>query len=242
MSDTEKIIVHSFESLAALDGPGLRYAVFLVGCPLRCAYCHNPDTWFNPSGTEYTPSELFRKIKRYTPYFGKDGGVTFSGGEPLLQARSLNPLVDMLQSENIHVALDTAGSVINDDVRALIERKPMLLLDIKMPTQALYDKYIGGRLSDTLYILKYADSAGCEIFIRYVIVPGINDTPEYARQIIDIASNYAGVKKITFLPYHTLGVSKYEKLGLDYSLKDVNPPSASHIDKLNSLIPDKYRS
>ncbi|MEG1862602.1 MAG: pyruvate formate-lyase-activating protein [Oscillospiraceae bacterium] len=235
----EMMTVHSFESLAALDGPGVRLGIFLTGCPLRCAYCHNPDTWDKGNGTDYSLPQILEKIKRYVPYFGNTGGVTFSGGEPLLWAKPLSELAESLKKEQIHMAIDTAGSLLNDDVKSLLSQKPLLLLDIKMPDEDRYKKYIKGSLKNTLDFLEYANEAGCEIWLRYVVVPTINDREKDVEDICKIGRRFSNVTKIELLPYHTLGVSKYEKLNIPYTLKNINPPSAEQMEQLQRIV-DKY--
>ena len=233
--------IHSFESLAALDGPGIRYAIFFHGCPLRCAYCHNPETWHCESKFTLSEDELFDKIMSYVPYFKKNGGVTFSGGEPLLYAKKLCSLTDRLMAENISVALDTSGSLMNDDIKSLLKKKPLILLDIKMPDKERYDKYIGGCLTDALLFLDLADQYGCEIWIRYVVVPTINDKIEDVDKIIKFVKNKENVKKITLLPYHTMGTEKYKNIGLKYSLEGIEAPTKETMDKLNEYVKENFR-
>lgn len=231
-----QLLVHSFESLAAVDGPGLRFGVFLAGCPLRCAYCHNPDTWAQTAATTYTAEALFQKILRYRPYFGEHGGVTFSGGEPLLQAKALLPLVRMLGESGVSVALDTAGSVYNDDVQALLDEAPLLLLDIKMPDEERYRQHIGGSLASALQVLEQAEAAGCAVWLRYVVVSGINDSDDDVRTLAAIGNAHPCVEKIELLPYHTLGVHKYEALGIVYPLAGVQAPSGEQMEHLRALV------
>lgn len=235
-----ELLVHSFESLAAVDGPGLRFAVFLAGCPLRCAYCHNPDTWTQNAAEPYTAEALCQKILRYRPYFGAHGGVTFSGGEPLMQAKALLPLLRLLHENGVPVAIDTAGSVYNDEVQAVLEETPLLLLDIKMPDEARYRRHIGGSLARVLQVLEQAEKAGCNMWLRYVVVPKINDSDDDVRAIVSIANAHKRVEKIELLAYHTLGVSKYEALGLAYPLADVQPPTQIHMIHLRALVDAEF--
>ena len=234
------ITVHSFESLAALDGPGVRLGVFLTGCPLRCAYCHNPDTWDKNNGTKFTSRQLVEKIERYVPYFGNIGGVTFSGGEPLLWAKELNEIAQELEKQQIHMTIDTAGSILNDEVRQLLEKRPLVLLDVKMPDEQRYNEYIKGSLRQTLDFLETADRYGCEIWLRYVVLPSINDSEKDVRDICEIGGRFRNVKKVELLPYHTLGVDKYEKLGLDYSLKHLQPPTPEEMHHLEKSVKEYY--
>lgn len=234
--------VHSFESLAAADGPGLRFAVFLAGCPLRCAYCHNPDTWRTESGTAYTAEEICAKAARYKPYYAQNGGVTVSGGEPLLQARAVSGLTAALQAKNIHVAIDTAGSLYNDEVEKLLQLKPMLLLDIKSPDEARYRDICGGELQTTLRVLQTAQRCGCEVWLRYVIVPQLTDSERDLRQVIALGNQYSCVSNITLLPYHTLGVYKYEALGIPYRLTGAVPPAPQDMQRLNNIVQQEFHA
>lgn len=235
------IKIHSFESLAALDGPGLRLAVFLTGCPLRCAYCHNPDTWASEKYIPFTENQLMEKILRYRTYFKNNGGVTFTGGEPLLQAQELLPVVEKLKKENIHIVFDTAGSVANPAVEEILSHRPMLLTDIKMPDEERYKKYIKGSLATTLKFLDMAQQNNCETWLRYVVVPGINDSADDIKKIVTLANRYTCVKKVSLLAYHTMGLEKYNQLGLEYTLKHVKAPTQKHMQQLQEIV-DRYFS
>ncbi|MDR1629544.1 MAG: pyruvate formate lyase-activating protein [Oscillospiraceae bacterium] len=238
-----KIIkVHSIATLSAVDGPGIRCTVFLAGCPLRCAYCHNPDTWNAKNSTAYTTDELLVKLMRYAPYFGDGGGVTFSGGEPFVQAEAMLDLIQKLKENNIHVAIDTAGCVSNSFVEDILKMKPLLLLDIKMPDEARYEHYIGGTLRSALQTLALAEKYGCEIWIRYVVVPTLNDAPEDIMEIIDIANRHKNVTNLSLLPYHTMGVSKYEALGMAYTLKTIEPPDEEQMRSLNTVVKSHFHA
>lgn len=207
--------IHSFESLAAVDGEGLRCAVFLTGCPLRCAYCHNPDTWY-ASGTETEPDALVNKISRYKPYFGDKGGVTFSGGEPLVQAGFIADTVPLLLEKGINYAIDTSGALaLTDTVRYVLSNAQLVLLDLKFWDDESYIKYTGGSIERTLDMLNYLDSIGKRVWLRTVIVPGINDTETVMERYLPYVRNC--VEKYELLAFHTMGFHKYEKLG------EVNP-------------------
>lgn len=234
------IIVHSIESMATVDGPGVRYGIFLAGCPLRCAYCHNPDTWDRSNGQRYTPQQLADKVKRYRSYFKDKGGVTISGGEPLLQAGRLTELVRLLQAENINVALDTAGSIINEDVKQLLVLRPLLLTDIKMPDEERYKKYIGAELKTNQEFLSLARHYGCDVWVRYVVVKGVNDSLRDIKKICRMASAYPNIKKIQLLAYHNMGRGKYKKLGISYTLSEDNVPSRRQMAELESIVNDNF--
>lgn len=233
--------VHSIATLSTVDGPGVRCTVFLAGCPLRCAYCHNPDTWDAKNSTDYTAEELFAKIMRYASYFGKDGGVTFSGGEPLLQAEALLELIKKLQEKGIHIAIDTAGCILNGFVEEILKLKPLLLLDVKMPDETRYAQHIGGTLKSALRTLTLAEQFGCEVWIRYVVVPTINDSPEDILSITELANQHQNVTNLSLLPYHTMGVSKYEALGIPYSLKHIEPPTAEQMQPLEAIVKKHFK-
>ena len=216
--------IHSFESLAAVDGMGLRAAVFLAGCPLRCACCHNPDTWDMRTGIETDAEALLKKLRRYKPYFKETGGVTFSGGEPLLQAKFLSELVPMLAAEGIPYALDTSGAVeLTDEVRYLLSHAQTVLLDLKFPSDGEYVRYTRHGWDQTLEILRYLDEIGTPTWIRTVIIPGINDTEETVERYVQTVKNHPCVQKYELLGFHTMGFFKYRELGIENPLVDTPP-------------------
>lgn len=235
-----KADIHSFESMAALDGDGIRYAVFFTDCPLRCAYCHNPDTWFK-SGNEWTAADLVNKVKRYKPYFKKGGGVTFSGGEPLLNAAFINEAGALLKDEGIGYAIDTSGSVLlTDEVKRALDGADLVILDIKFANQADYEGYTGGRLESFIAIGKYCTENGIRLWLRTVIVPGINDSEksidEYAR-----LSRQFTFEQYELLAFHTMGFFKYEKLGIDNPLKSTPALDKSRLKQLQDLLDKKVK-
>lgn len=208
--------IHSVESFGSVDGPGIRYVVFLQGCPLRCAYCHNPDTWPLAGGTEMSAQELFQKIRRYKPYFGEEGGVTVSGGEALLQPEFVRELFLLCHSEGINTALDTSGCVLGEAVLALLEETDTVLLDIKMTTEEAYATYTGGSLAATMAFLQELHRRGIPTWVRQVIVEGLNDTPEDIQALNALMAPYDNIVKVELLPFHKLCRSKYEKLGIPF--------------------------
>ncbi|HEY8444225.1 MAG TPA: pyruvate formate-lyase-activating protein [Clostridia bacterium] len=224
--------VHSIESLGALDGPGLRTVVFMQGCFLRCRYCHNPDTWRPHCGTIYTPQELLEKVIKFKPYFKRNGGITVSGGEPLLQAEFLCEFFELLKKENIHTALDTAG-LLNDEVKKLLTLTDLVLLDIKHTDPLEYKKLTGADIKHTLEFYQYLVDNKIDFWIRQVIVPGINDEPS---QVKELAKYCVFAKKYELIPYHTLGVKKWRELGLQYTLDGVAPPSPELMKDLRKTL------
>ena len=228
--------IHSIQSLGTLDGPGVRTVVFLQGCPLRCAYCHNPDTWDVSGGTEMTAEALFDKIKRYQPYYKQTGGVTFSGGEPLLQATFVKEAAKLCRQNGIHVALDTSGCIWNDGVKALLDEIDLVLLDIKMTTEGLYRQYTGGSLERTMSFLKQLQSRRIATWIRHVVVPGINDTKSSVLALKALIAPYTCIEKVELLPFRKLCLEKYQRMGIPFPLADTAEMDSVQIAALQRLI------
>lgn len=229
--------VHSFESLAAVDGDGLRYGVFLAGCPLRCAYCHNPDTWEMGAGHEFEASELVKKIARYRSYFGERGGVTFSGGEPLLQAEWLCAVAKLLEKEGIGYVLDTSGGVpLSEAVKTLLSGAQGILLDLKFPDEESYRRYTGRGISLTLAMLEYLESIGKETRIRIVVVPGINDSEESLEAYLAHLRGKNCVSEVELLGFHTMGFHKYEALGIENRLPGTAALDPAKKDRLQAFV------
>lgn len=234
-------IIHSFESLAAVDGEGLRYSVFLAGCPIRCAYCHNPDTW-EMMGKKITPEELVKKIGRYKVYFGNNGGVTFSGGEPLLQAQFIKACVPLLNDAKIPYVLDTSGQVeLTEDVQFLLKNAQEVLLDLKFPTNDAYRTYTGGSLDKTLSMLSYLDEIGKPTVLRTVIVQDVNDTTEHLDSYLEKIKGVACIKKYELLPFHTMGFFKYEKLGIKNPFAEKTAFAKEKLTELQLYVNNKIK-
>lgn len=228
-------IIHSFESMAALDGEGIRYGVFFTGCPLRCVYCHNPDTWFN-SGRDYSAEELAKKIQRYKPYFKNGGGVTFSGGEPLFNASFINEVSPFLRENEIGYCLDTSGSVpLTDEVKACIDNADMVILDIKFYNEADYKKYTGGNFENFVAIGKYCSDTGKRLWLRTVVVPEINDSAEQIEEYAKFSKQFKH-EKYELLAFHTMGFFKYENLEIENPLKDKKALSKKKLEELQKII------
>lgn len=232
--------VHGIETLGALDGPGIRTVVFLQGCHLRCAYCHNPETWHINGGEEMTSQELINQIKRYKSYYGTEGGVTFSGGEPLLQPQFLYELLKGCKKEGIGTAIDTAGVEVTEAVIQVLKLTDLVILDIKMPDEARYHKLTGRYLSTILEFMKTAARLGCRIWIRHVVVPGLNDTVE-AIEALRTCIEPLGVlgiqvEKIELMGYHRLGIKKYQECGYPYPLGETPEMSPLELEKLQTYL------
>lgn len=205
--------------MGAVDGPGVRAVVFTEGCPLRCAYCHNPDTWAQSEEHLVSSDDLAQKLLRYYPYI-KDGGVTFSGGEPCLQPEFLREVALKLKERGLHIALDTCGEVYSPAVEGLLEVTDLVLLDIKMTTAEAYKEYTGGSLEQVMSFLDRLEQLGKAVWIRHVVVPGLNDTEEDMDRLADIVRPYSRVEKVELLPFRKLCLEKYEEMGIPFPLAD----------------------
>lgn len=224
--------VHSFQSLGTVDGPGVRSVIFMQGCPLRCICCHNPDTWNFAGGSEYFVKELVDKVLRYTTYYGSNGGVTVSGGEPLIQSEFLTELFKNLKKYGIHTALDTSGCILNDNVKTLIEYTDLVLLDFKYTNSESYLKNTGMRMESVQAFLCHLESIKKPTWIRYVVIPQINDSDEEIAKVFDLKDKYGCIEKIELLPFRKLCLEKYEELGIDFPLKDTPEAKQEFIDNI----------
>ena len=221
------------------DGPGLRAVVFASGCPLRCIYCHNPDTHAIGDGEPTEHTELARRIERLIPYI-KDGGVTFSGGEPCLQAEFFAELAELLHAMGLHVALDTSGCIINDRVERLVSLCDLVLLDLKFTTEEDYRRYTGGSLGQTLDFLSLCERMGVPVRIRHVVVPGLNDTGEDVEALEGLIEGKKCIKEIEPLPFRKLCLEKYEMLGIPFALAETPEMDEERLAELYSGIQKKY--
>lgn len=232
--------IHSFESFGTVDGPGIRFVVFVQGCPMRCLYCHNPDTWSVDGGTQYTAEEVASRILKYKNYFTGGGGATVSGGEPLMQAAFVEELFTILKKSGIHTALDTSGALY--DARnprafdSLLAVTDLVLLDIKHIDDDEHIKLTGRSNKNILAFARYLSDLGKPVWIRHVLVPGITDNDEYLHRLKAFLSTLTNVEKVEVLPYHTMGEVKYNKLGIDYPLKGVQPPSPERLKNAKEIL------
>lgn len=228
--------VHSFQSLGAVDGPGIRFVVFMQGCPYSCPYCHNPDTRPFSGGTDYTVEEIVAKALRYKTYFGEKGGVTVSGGEPLMQAEFVAELFEALHKKGITTALDTAGVRVTDAVMRVLENTDTVLCDIKFPSDEQYKKHIGMGIDTVMGFIEACNETKADVIIRHVVVPGLTDGEGNLKQIASLARTAKNLKKIELLPFRKLCVQKYDELGLEFPLRNTPECSPETIEKLNLLL------
>lgn len=229
-------IIHSIQSLGTVDGPGVRFVAFLQGCNLRCSCCHNPDTWDKSGGKVFAAAELVGKAKRFKEYFGKEGGITLSGGEPLLQAEFAKEVFSLCHKEGINTCLDTSGSLLNDEVKALLKETDRVLLDIKYTTQELYSAYVKGSLKSTLEFLSYLNEQKIPTTLRQVIITGINDNEPNILALKQIAGENPCVDKIELLPFRKICQTKYDELGIEFPFANRETPDAATMQKLNNLL------
>ena len=210
--------VHSIQSLGAVDGPGLRSVVFLQGCPLRCAYCHNPDTWTFSTGEEWSPTALAERLARYRPYFGAEGGVTLSGGEPLAQPEFAAELFRQLHQRGIRTALDTSGAASLEAAEQVLRYADLVLADLKFPTEQGYQDHCGGSMAHTLDFLALTQRMRVPLWVRHVVAPGLTDTAESLRAVSQLALRHDNLQKIEWLPFHDLCREKYQQLGVAFPM------------------------
>ncbi|MBQ8657758.1 MAG: pyruvate formate lyase-activating protein [Clostridia bacterium] len=237
--------IHSFESFGTVDGPGIRFVTFMQGCPLRCQYCHNPDTWLS-GGQEYTAEEVASRILRYRNYFGETGGATVSGGEPLLQIEFVTELFRLLKAQGVHTCVDTSGITFraNDPEcvkkhETLLEYADLFLLDIKHIDEAAHKTLTKQSNANTLAFAKFLSDHGKKIWIRHVLVPTLTDDDEALKRLKAFIDTLKTVEKVEVLPYHTMGEVKYEKLGYDYPLKGVAPPTKERVENAKKILTGK---
>jgi len=224
--------IHSIQSLGTVDGPGVRFVAFLQGCPLRCKCCHNPDTWSTDGGTEYTAEALVEKVKRYRSYFGERGGITLSGGEPLMQAAFAKEVFSLCHDAGINTCLDTSGCLLNDEVRALLEETDRVLLDFKYTEETAYRENVGCSMAAVEQFLAYLNEKRIPTTLRQVIIPTVNDTAENVKKLKAIAAQYPCVDGVELLPFRKICQTKYDQLGLQFPFGHLPEASAEQIKKL----------
>ena len=234
------IKVHSYESMGTYDGPGLRLVVFLQGCPFKCLYCANPDTIGFDGGTLTENSHIVKMAVNQKPFFGKRGGVTFSGGEPTSQAKELIPLVDELHAEGINICIDTNGGAWNSDIEELLRQTDLVLLDCKQFNNIRHESLTGRSNEQTLKTAQWLEDNGKPFWLRYVLVPGISDFEEDIRALGEHFKNYKMLQRVEILPYHTLGKHKYESLGWEYKLADTPHNTPEQLDRALALFNEYF--
>ncbi|MBN2222525.1 MAG: pyruvate formate lyase-activating protein [Vallitaleaceae bacterium] len=224
--------IHSIESCGTVDGPGIRFVIFTQGCPLRCRYCHNPDTWLSKDGKETSVDYLVKEALKYKSYMNfSGGGVTVTGGEPLMQADFVFELFTQLKKHGIHTAIDTSGYIFNDTVKKILNLTDLVLLDIKHFDPKAYKDLTGVELAPTLHFLDYLGEQNINTWIRYVLVPGLTDQKEALHDLSKHLSDFSNVSRIDVLPFHQMGSFKWKELGLDYTLSDVKEPTKIQIQE-----------
>lgn len=221
--------IHSFQSFGTVDGPGIRAVVFMQGCPLRCICCHNPDTWDMSGGKEISAEELLSKIRRLKAYFGSDGGVTVSGGEPLMQSEFVAELFRLCHREGISCALDTSGCVYNDSVDRLIDLCDLVLLDYKYTNAEDYREKCGCQMSAVTHFLDKLEQKGKRVWIRQVIIPELTDGDESLDRLYALRKSYSCIEKIELLPFRKLCIEKYKEMGIEFPLENTPEADAEQV-------------
>ncbi|MCR5646667.1 MAG: pyruvate formate lyase-activating protein [Acholeplasmatales bacterium] len=235
--------IHSFFAGGTVDGPGIRYVIFVKGCPLRCMYCHNPDTWTQDGALEFEASNVVKEALRYRGYFQTGGGVTITGGEPLMQIDFVTEVFKLLKKNNIHTALDTSGIVFDENniellnkFNELIKYTDLVLLDIKHIDDNEHIKLTGKSNKNVLAFAKYLSNNNVHMWIRHVLVPGITLNDDYLKKTKDFIDTLNTVDKVEVLPYHTMGVAKYKNLGIPYRLEGVEAPTKEEVRHAKYLL------
>lgn len=231
-----KGIVHSIQSLGTVDGPGVRFVVFFQGCNLRCKCCHNPDTWSLSGGIEYTASDIVEKAKRYKEYFGDNGGITLSGGEPLLQPDFAMEIFRLCKENGINTCLDTSGSVLSDKVKALLKFTDRVLLDVKYTDEELYVENVGCSYAKVLEFLQYIEKLKISTTLRQVIIPTKNDSVDNIQRLKALADAHDCVDKIELLPFRKICQIKYDNMKIDFPFSSIPEPDSDLMNELKKHI------
>ena len=228
--------INSIQSLGTLDGPGVRYVIFLQGCNLRCGCCHNPETWDLKNGKLIESYDLIQKALRYKEYFKDNGGITLSGGEPLLQTAFCKDILLKAKEQGLNTCLDTSGSILNDDIKDLLKYVDRVLLDIKYTNNNDYLKYVGCNLDKVLDFLEFLNNQNISTTIRQVIIPTLNDDTENINKLNEIIKKYRCIDKVELLPFKKICKSKYDSLNMKFSFESIDETSKETIEKLEQLI------
>ena len=239
--------VHSLESFGTVDGPGIRLVVFLQGCPMRCKYCHNPDTWKMRGGTLMTPEEILELFRKNRAFYRR-GGITVTGGEPLMQVDFLLDLFRLAKQEGIHTCIDTSGVTYrpgkysyNDKLDELLRLTDLVLLDIKHTDPAAHKDLTGHEFSGIHAFARYLEAKGIPVWVRHVLVPGLTDDPEHLKALGRLIAGLSNVQALDVLPYHTMGVEKYRELGIPYPLEGTEQATAEQAQKAKEIILQAWR-
>ena len=228
--------IHSFQSLGTLDGPGVRFVVFAQGCPLRCACCHNPDTWAFDGGREVTSQEILGKVLRCREYFGAQGGITFSGGEPLCQPAFVRETFTLCKEQGIHTCLDTTGCLLNDEIKELLAVTDLVLLDMKYTNPDDYRRYVGCEQEKVFKFLDYLNAQHIKTVLRQVIIPSVNDTEGNVSLLQEIRGKYPCIEKVELLPFKKMCQVKYDSMGLTFPFADRPTPTKQEMQKWSNML------
>lgn len=237
--------IHSLESFGTVDGPGIRLTVFMQGCPMRCLYCHNPDTWRFDGGTEITADEILKKYDSVKAFL-KSGGITVTGGEPLVQIDFVTELFEKAKKKGIHTCVDTSGITFDPrdtkKLDILMQATDLIMLDVKHIDDTEHKKLTGHSNANILKFAKYTEEKGVDLWIRHVVVPGITDNEEYLYRLGEFIGTLKNVKALDVLPYHDMGKVKYKTLGIEYPLGDTKPLSRADAMRARETILNGMRS
>ena len=231
--------IHSFQSLGTVDGPGVRFVVFFSGCPLRCRCCHNPDTWDFKGGNEYTAKEIVDRVERYRSYFGKDGGITLSGGEPVCQAEFAAEIFRLCKEKGINTCLDTSGVLLNDSVINLLLLTDRVLLDIKYTDAKLYRENVGMTYEDALNFLAVLEKMKIPTTLRQVVIPKINDSEENFSALERIIKKHSCVDSLELLPFRKICQMKYDSMGINFPFSDICEADSEKVSFFEKKLKEK---
>ena len=226
--------ISDIETMGLVDGPGMRLVLFLSGCKLRCLYCHNPETWTAENSMEISPEEVLKKYQKYSNYYGDNGGVTFSGGEPLLQSGFVLETIKLLKKHGIHTAIDTAG--VAEDYDEVLKLVDLVILDIKAVEASEYEYLVSGKIEKQKEFLDKCVEFNKKLWIRQVIVPGVNDDEEHVEKLKKFIEDIPNIERVELLPYHSMGKEKYQKLGIEYKLNNTPDMDREKCKKLQNLL------
>ena len=224
-----------FETMGMADGPGMRLVVFMLGCRIRCIYCHNPETWkIDGNFQEVSSEDVLKMYKKYSSYYGETGGVTFSGGEPLLQSQFVLETIKLLKENGVHVALDTAG--VADDYEEILDFVDLVILDVKAVDESEYERITGAKMDKFNQFLETCKNKGKKLWLRQVIVPGINNDEEHILKFKEFSKDIPNVERLELLPYHSMAEGKYKELNIPYKLEGVSDLSKEELEKLKEIL------
>ncbi len=230
--------LHSVETFGSVDGPGVRFVAFLSGCAMRCKFCHNPDTW-QMTGEKIEADDLLKRALRYKAYWKNNGGITVSGGEPMLQCEFVTEFFRLAKKQGIHTTLDTSGQPWNENdekFSELLEVTDLVILDIKETDDEAHKNLTGHTNKNIIEFAHHLSDIGKPMWIRHVLVPGLTDSEKSLKELKQLINDLKTVEKVEILPYHTFGVQKWEKLGMEYELKDIKPPTKEETDKAEKIL------